>query len=720
MAILSKIRDRSIALIAVIGLALFAFVLDPSTLTDFFDSSKINEVGEVDGESISRQEYAEALDTYKTRNNSNISNMQAAKTVWDNILRDKVFSKQIDQAGVTVGEMDILNTIINSPSVQNNPQFLNEAGLFDRDSFMQFLKDTKESDDQNLWNAWSNYINEVGSNLKRNTYNNLVKSGLGASLKEGAYTYGEDNDLLSADLVYIPYTSVPDSLVSVTTSEVEAYIKNNPSAHKVDESRDLAYVKFNISPTDQDKEDIKNSVASFLEDRKDINKATAQEIIIQGLKNSTDYAIFFEENSSDIPVQESYYMKDKLPKAISEEVMKGKVNTTFGPYVDGNYYKISKITDVFSRPDSVKASGIFMPYLGSQGATQTTTKTEAQAKASIDSIYKLVRRSKNKFSEIASVINTDASKDKGGDIGWVSHDISYNSPGFDADLAAFMFENKRGKVGVVKSKFGFHVIRIDEQKNRQKGVKMVTFGREIIASQETENTAFLNAEKFALEISSNGKNFYDVVKENSYQSKPAVGLRIMDERVPGIIETQRQMITWAFGSDNKVGSIQRFDVDNGYVVAMLTNKTEKGLVSASKAINRLRPTLLNEKKAAIIKDKMTGASLSDIATANNVSLIKIDNTSLKSPSITGVGSEPKVIGAMYYAKENQLYSKVVGNKGVFAFVLSKKEKATSLPNYDTYRQRLAQERKNKVSTIFNALKNTSDVEDNRAAFHGVQ
>ena len=55
MAILSKIRDRSIALIAVIGLALFAFVLDPSTLTYFFDSSKINEVGEVDGESISRQ-----------------------------------------------------------------------------------------------------------------------------------------------------------------------------------------------------------------------------------------------------------------------------------------------------------------------------------------------------------------------------------------------------------------------------------------------------------------------------------------------------------------------------------------------------------------------------------------------------------------------------------------------------------------------------------------
>jgi len=117
---------------------------------------------------------------------------------------------------------------------------------------------------------------------------------------------------------------------------------------------------------------------------------------------------------------------------------------------------------------------------------------------------------------------------------------------------------------------------------------------------------------------------------------------------------------------------------------------------------------------------MTGASLSDIATANNVSLINIDNTTLKSPSVTGVGLEPKVIGAMYYAKENKLYTKVVGDKGVFAFVLSKKEKASSLPNYDPYRQRIAQDRKNKVPTIFNALKKTSDVQDNRAAFHGVQ
>ena len=83
MAVLSKIRERSMFLIIIIGLALFAFVLDPSTLGDFFNSSKVNEVGEVNGESISRQEFSEELEVYKRQAGSRVSEMQASKTVWN-------------------------------------------------------------------------------------------------------------------------------------------------------------------------------------------------------------------------------------------------------------------------------------------------------------------------------------------------------------------------------------------------------------------------------------------------------------------------------------------------------------------------------------------------------------------------------------------------------------------------------------------------------------
>ena len=95
MAILSKIRERSLFLIIIIGLALFAFVLDPSTLGDFFNSSKVNEVGEVNGETISRQEFVTAVDEYKKQAGGNVTDMQATKTVWDNILRKKIYQNQL-------------------------------------------------------------------------------------------------------------------------------------------------------------------------------------------------------------------------------------------------------------------------------------------------------------------------------------------------------------------------------------------------------------------------------------------------------------------------------------------------------------------------------------------------------------------------------------------------------------------------------------------------
>jgi len=87
-------------LIIIIGLALFAFVLDPSTLGDFFNSSKVNEVGEINGEAISRQEFANALEQYKQQTNGKVTEMQAAKTVWDNLLRKKLYKNQLEEAGI--------------------------------------------------------------------------------------------------------------------------------------------------------------------------------------------------------------------------------------------------------------------------------------------------------------------------------------------------------------------------------------------------------------------------------------------------------------------------------------------------------------------------------------------------------------------------------------------------------------------------------------------
>ena len=716
MAILSKIRDRSVALIAVVGLALFAFVLDPSTLTDFFSSSKINEVGAVNGESISRQEYAEAVESYRTRTQNRFTEMESTQRVWNDLLREKIYTEQLEKSGVTIGETDVWQRLITMPSVTNQSIFLNEIGLFDEDKLKQFLKDS-QANDPNTYNAWINFMGQIKLQILNETYNNLINAGLGTSLKEGELKYKEDNRSFDASYVYIPYSSVPDSLVTVSKSEIERYVDTHQKLFKVDASRDIQYVKFDIKASEKDKEDIQNSLRSLLEDKKEFNRVSKQEETILGLKNTSDYEDFFDINDSDIDYNNQFQLKSQLPKSIAENVIKANIGEVFGPYEDNNMFKLSKVVATANMPDSVKSSHILIPFIGSRSAGEEA-KTEEAAKNTADSIYNLVRRDKKKFAKIADEINTDVSKGKGGDIGWTTFKTAY-SPSFDADFADYIFNNPKGDIGVVKTVFGYQVIRIDDVKNKQKVIKLATFGKDIVASQATETAVFQKAEAFALEVSKKDSSFTEIAKNKKYISRPAIGLKILDERIPGL-GSNREIVKWSFNKDINEGDFKRFDVDGGYVVATLTGKTKEGLKSAEKATVTVKPILINEKKQEILSKKFSSNSLEEIAKANNNTAIKtVKGVKLESPFITGVGLEPKLVGAMYSASQGKLYKAVVGKKGVFAFVVDNIEEPAELPNYDTYRNTILHERRRSEIKVFEALRGLSNIVDNRATFYGV-
>ncbi|MDB2385479.1 peptidylprolyl isomerase [Polaribacter sp.] len=703
MAILSKIRERSMFLIIIIGLALFAFVLDPSTLSDFFSSSKTNEVGSVDGEAISRQEYLNELEAYQQQTGGRVSEMQAAKTVWNNLLRKKVYQKQLEEAGIKLGEKDLWNEVTNAPSVKDNPQFQNEFGMFDEGKFKQFLADTKENN-PDMWSAWNTYMNQLGESAATNTYNNLVAAGLGASLKEGQSQYFIDNTKLSAQFLFVPYTSVADSLVGIKKSEVESYIKNHEADYTVEASRDIKYVKFAIEPSQEDEEAIKNNVASLIQDEDDNG------VIIPGLKSTEEYKAFLSENDSDVNLDENFKYNLDINQEFADELFKLDEGEVFGPYKDKGFFKISKVVEVSKMPDSVKASHILIPFIGSQSANETTVKTKEQAKQLADSILNVVERRSSKFADLAKEFSSDTgSAQKGGELDW----FSYNRmvPAF----RDYAFNNNKGDIGVVESGFGFHVIIIEDQKNTQKVMKLATFGREITPSEATENKAFRDAEQFALELSNN-TNFDEISKASNYSTKPAVGLKMLDENVPGL-GNQRQIISWAFSKSVNVGDFKRFDLEGSYVVAQLTDKTEKGLMPVDKAISQVRPILIKEKKAALLADKFNAGTLQEIATENNTTVKNAASITLKTPTLSGAGSEPKVVGAMYYAEKDKLYKNIVGNRGVYAFKVTGKSEPTELPNYENERKKIAQSRKRLTYRIFDAVKDASEIEDYRESVY---
>ena len=716
MAILGKIRERSMFLIIIIALALFSFVL-----TGLFDANSplfnksTNIVGEINGETISREEFAQLVDQENNRSNrSNTSQMQNVEVSWDNLVREKIYETQLEKSGIVVGEKDVWDQIISQPFVQNSPVFKNEAGIFDEEKFKEYvatLQDNAQESEQgkNEWFGWLEFERNIKSNLKLNTYSNLIKAGLGVSLKEGERYYIDQNTKMDIEYVHIPHNFIADSLVTVTDDEIKQYVKDNKKDYTFEPTVNLSFVKFDIKATPEDEKIIENDLMKLINDRNEYSNAAKTDVKIIGFANATNIPEFFRENKSDTPFDDKFYTVKQLPKKISDTIAKLNVGEIYGPHKDGLFYKLSKLTAVSKMPDSVKSRHILIPYVGALRATGEITSSEIEAKTTADSLLTIIKKDKSKFTELAKKLSSDKiSGSKGGDLDWYAYGT------MTPEFRDFTFEGKTGDIGVVKSPFGFHIIEIQNQKNLQKVVKLATFTRKIEASEDTENAIFQKAETFTSDISSD-KDMLEVAKEQKLTIQPLQGIKAMDERVSSL-GNQREIVKWAFDKSTKENEIKRFDVDNGYAVVKLTKKTKKGLNLVSGKFD-IREILLKKKKTQMIVEKMTGQTLEVIAQDFGKTVSSSKAVSLSSPLLPGVGRAPELIGSLTLLEENKLYSPIKLNNGVFAVKILKKEIPKKIENYNSFRNQILTELQKKSSKTYDVLKKSSDIEDNRATFY---
>ena len=713
MAILSKIRERSIFLIIIIALALFSFVIGDA-LTSGKIGSNQNSVGEINGENISREEFAELVEQYSANTGNRSSQLQNVNYVWDNLVREKVYESQLKKSGIVLGEKDVWDEILKQPFVQNNPQFRNEAGLFDEEMFKEYvasLKDGKDEDEQSklMWLSWLNFERNIKSNLEIRAYNNLIAAGLGATLKEGERYYFDNNTKLDIEYVYVPYTYISDSLVAVTDDEIKDYVKKHPDQYRSEGSADVSFVKFDIKATPEDEAEIKNKLAELINDSEKYSTAAKTNVTIKGLSTTDNVEDFFREHSSDTPLDNNYYFKSRLNKEVADSLVALTIGEVYGPYKEGEFFKISKLVDTKQLPDSAKARHILVPYLGSLRADQSIVRTKEEAKKLADSVLTVVKSDKTKFAEIAKDLSSDrTSAEKGGDLGWFTYDRMV--PAF----RDFSFEGKTGDMDVVESDFGFHIIEIEGQKNNQQAVKLATFSRKIEASEATISTIYQKAETFASDLT-NGKDINELAKENSVTVQPVIGLQKMDERV-STLGNQRQIVNWAFNKDTKENDIKRFDVEKGFAVVKLNAKRKKGLSIGSDK-PRIRTMLLNEKKAATIKEKIQGDDLAEIAKTFDKTVGSANAVSLGSPMISGVGRAQDLITTLLALEEGKVYKGISTQNGVFIAKILKKDVPPTIDNYSGYTSQVQNSLKMKSGRSYQVLKELAEIEDNRAVFY---
>ena len=125
----------------------------------------------------------------------------------------------------------------------------------------------------------------------------------------------------------------------------------------------------------------------------------------------------------------------------------------------------------------------------------------------------------------------------------------------------------------------------------------------------------------------------------------------------------------------------------------------------------------NEKKAAMILEGITGTTVADIAKNQSRASSKASAVNMKSPTLSGAGSEPKVVGAAFGLAEGGTSKPIIGNKGVYVVEVTKINEATTLDNYQAIANRLSTARTTAAQTkVYEALKETADIEDNRAKF----
>ena len=233
---------------------------------------------------------------------------------WNTLVREKIYQTQLEKSGVVVGEKDVWDAMVTQISSQNSPQFANEAGIFDPEKLKEYiatLQDNSEEDESGAaaWLSWINYEKGVKKNLEQNTYNALIRAGLGSTLSEGERDYYFQNTSVDLDYVYVPFNSIPDSLVTVTSDEMKTYIKAHAKAYTVKESRDIQFVQFKIEATEEDENAIRTELNQMIDDREEYSNAAKSNVTVQGFKNAADMNEFNAENESDTPYDANYYNK---------------------------------------------------------------------------------------------------------------------------------------------------------------------------------------------------------------------------------------------------------------------------------------------------------------------------------------------------------------------------------------------------------------------------
>ena len=713
MQIIQKIRDKGAAIvIAVIALSLIGFILMDANLGASRNGASSNSVlGEINGTAVDNNEYAAKIKQIEDQYGGRISGSQlyqVRQSAWDQLVAEKILGAEFDKLGLVYSPKELTATILSEDAPPALKQAFSDpnTGVYDINKVQQWWQSAKKSKGDQRDAVIAQIVDPLKLQSLYQKYNSLIAAGGYYPTWMKEKDAADANTFSSISFVNIPYSVIADSTVKVSDEEIVAFMNKKKSLYKQDGGRMISYVAFSADPSAAD-------TSKTLELVGNLKSAFASD---------SNPATFVSRNMSSRRFEDAYIPKAKLPAAQKDTFAKLAVNEVFGPYLDGQEFVLAKLVATKVLPDSIKCRHILIGTTDRQTGASILDSAVAHKRA--DSIAAAIAAG-GSFDELEAKFSSDQAAHK--DKGVMTFDIAtiQNREGFAPEFGDFLLNEKGETKKTVRTNFGWHYIEILEKKNPSTSYKMAYIAKEILASDETVNSASLKASKLSAEAR-DIKAFDAYVKKNNLENQKVDNPSLVKENdyTLGGLPDARQLIKWAF--EAKEGDVSEpFSIGEQYVVAAVKKITPKGIPDAATGRPMVEPLVRNQKKAEQIKTKLGASPTLEAAAAAysvQVQAAGADSSiTFTSQLINGVGAEPKVIGAAFNkANQTKASEPIAANMGVFLVkvnALGTKPAGTPEEQAKTLQSRTRTLAQQISSQFYESLRNMADIKDERSKIY---
>ncbi len=684
-------------MVIMIALGVGGFILMDMTVgqTSLFGSAQPT-LGKISGTKIKVQEFSNveamlgsAADPYSRRN-----------SLWNFFVEEILIGKEANALGLAISDAELIDLQYGpepSPIIQQ--RFADPAtGQLNREQ----LNGLRQMIDQGTADAQLKAFWEF---QKKEIIKDRLQSKLGALVAKGMYVptwmaeqaNREQTQMFSINFVKVPFEAIDNADVALEDADFAAYIKENAELLKAkEERRKIQYVSFDVRPSKADSAALEQSLKD----------------LVAEFDTTSNDTLFVERNLG--VMDKAFAKKEELSPAFADSLFNLPVGTVFGPYIDGNAYRLTKVLDRKVIPDSVRSRHILLP------AQDQVSLAVSQDR--IDSIKQVIEEGKTTFEAMAAQYGTDGTSTRGGD-------LDYAGPGMMVkpfnDL--IFFEAELGKLYTVITEFGVHLVEVTDKKfiNNTQGVRLATITKTILPSEDTRGARYDEALAFVSKTRTLDALSKEAKKKNlTLETSPPVTANDAALGSLGPGQQSREIVKWAFSADpGDVSSVIYVytdpieNYDNRYVIAALQSVQKKGVPTVKDIKADIEPVVINRKKGEMISQRLKGK---DLAAASREFSVPIDTAAGLNFAMTFIpelGNEPKLLGKTASMEQGKTTEPIIGNGGVYVARVIQKTSPSALVNVPEMRNSLSIGPRAQVSAVLmEGIKNSSKIKDNRSKY----